>query len=114
MRMSAEGASPALVESSGEQTVSSSSVGAAPAAELAVVGQPQADTAMLVPSVQGLNVTAVSSQATATTAAVLPPAAAAEGVATPPLPEEPLQGKDLLEAIKKQVCVHVYFRVFCD
>lgn len=86
--------SPALVESGGEHIVSG--IGAAPAAEMAVVRQQQAD-AILVSSAKGSNLTTVSSQPTATTVV-------AEGLATPPLPEEPLQGKELLEAIKKQVC----------
>lgn len=46
---------------------------------------------------------AAAAKASAIDAGVSPPAPAVDGAMPPPLPEEKLEGKDLLEALKKQV-----------
>lgn len=95
MTMSAEDASPAVIsDSSGEQHhPQEQHTGGVAAADATGVGgdvKGSGGAATVVPSTNIM--------------------ATAEGAATPPLPEEPLQGKELLEAIKKQVGV---LRRFC-
>ena len=56
---------------------------------------------------------AAAAKASAIDAGVSPPAPAVDGAMPPPLPEETLEGKDLLEALKKQVrCCSPAFFIF--